>query len=341
MPYGGNDWLSLTPEQAIESDLPICDPHHHLWDKRFERIPYQRYLLEELLLDVNSGHNVKSTVFIEAESMIRAKGPEHLKPVGEVEFVQGVAASSESGLYGETQVAAGIVGSANLHLGDKVRPALEALQQASPNRFKGIRHRVTWDPHGNLPGVSSNNEKGQLLNDNFRKGARILANMNLTLEGWLFFHQLPELADFAKSVPNLTIILNHIGGLIRIGPYLNNQEVITTWKKGISQVAKYPNVMIKLGGMGMEMQGFNWHDRVVPIGSEELAKEMAPYLQYCIEQFGPDRCMFESNFPVDKISYSYTVMYNAFKKFSKSYSDSERASMFHDNAVKIYALKEF
>ena len=338
MPYGGNDWLSLTPEKAIEPDLPICDPHHHLWDKRYERIPYQRYLIEDLLSDINSGHNIKSTVFIEAESMLRADGPDELKPVGEVEFVQGIAASSASGIYGNTKIAAGIVGSANLNLGDKVKPVLEKLQQASPNRFRGIRHRVTWDPHGDLPGVSSNNEKEQLLSDNFRIGAHALADMNMSLEGWMFFHQLPELADFAKSVPNLTIVLNHIGGLIGIGPYSNNVEVLQTWKKGISLVAACPNVVIKLGGMGMEMQGFDWHSRRTPINSDDLASQMAPYIEYCIEQFGPSRCLFESNFPVDKVSYSYVVMYNAFKKLSKSYSISERASMFHDNATEIYRL---
>ena len=338
MPYGGNDWLSLTPEDAIEPDLPICDPHHHLWDKRFERIPYQRYLIEELLSDTASGHNIKSTVFIEAESMLRAHGPNELKPVGEVEFVQGVAASSASGIYGETQIAAAIVGSANLHLGSRVRPVLETLQQASPNRFRGIRHRVTWDPHGDLPGVSSNNEKEQLLSKSFRTGAHVLADMELSLEGWMFFHQLPELADFAKSVPNLTIVLNHIGGLIGIGPYSKQEEVLPLWKKGISLVAECSNVVIKLGGMGMEMQGFGWHSRRTPINSDDLASEMAPYIEYCIEKFGPDRCMFESNFPVDKVSYSYAVMYNAFKKLSRQYSNSERAALFHDNAVGVYRI---
>ena len=338
MPYGGNDWLSLTPEMAVEPDLPICDPHHHLWDKRYERIPYQRYLIEDLLSDINSGHNIKSTVFIEAESMLRTDGPDELKPVGEVEFVQGIAAASASGIYGTAKIAAGIVGSANLNLGDKVKPVLEKLQQASPNRFRGIRHRVTWDPHGDLPGVSSKNEKEQLLSDNFRIGARILADMNLSLEGWMFFHQLPELADFAKSVPKLTIVLNHIGGLIGIGPYSNLEDVIPIWKKGISLVAACPNIVIKLGGMGMEMQGFGWHSRRTPISSDDLASQMAPYIEYCIEQFGPNRCMFESNFPVDKVSYSYVVMYNAFKKLSRSYSHSERAAMFHDNATETYRI---
>jgi predicted TIM-barrel fold metal-dependent hydrolase len=162
--------------------------------------------------------------------------------------------------------------------------------------------------------------------------------MNLSLEGWMFFHQLPELADFAKSVPKLTIVLNHIGGLIGIGPYSNLEDVIPIWKKGISLVAACPNIVIKLGGMGMEMQGFGWHSRRTPISSDDLASQMAPYIEYCIEQFGPNRCMFESNFPVDKVSYSYVVMYNAFKKLSRSYSNSERAAMFHDNAAEIYRI---
>ena len=215
MPFGGNDWLALTEEPTLEPELPICDPHHHFWDYRLERIPYQRYLLHELADDINSGHNVRSTVFIEARSMYRADGPDEMRSVGEVEFVQGLAAASASGLYGPGRAAAAIVGHANLNLGDAVAPVLEALQAASPNRFRGIRHSVTWDPHPEIENTSAHNRQGQLSSDNFRAGARVLARMGFSLEGWLFFPQLTELADFAKAVPELTIILNHIGGLLR------------------------------------------------------------------------------------------------------------------------------
>ena len=337
MPFGGNDWHALTQEPSLEPDLPICDPHHHFWDFRAARIPYQRYLLHELAADITSGHNVRSTVFVEARSMYRADGPEEMRPVGEVEFVQGLAAASANGLYGPGRAAATIIGHANLNLGDQVEPVLQALQAASPNRFRGIRHSVTWDAE--VANTAAHNAQGQLGADNFRAGARLLAKMGLSLEGWLYFRQLTELADFAKAVPDLTIILNHVGGLIREGIYANrDDEILPIWRSGIAAVAACPNVVIKLGGMGMPANGFDWHTRTQPIGSEELAESMAPFMNYCIEQFGPERCMFESNFPVDKVSFSYNIMYNAFKRLSKDYSATERAAMFHDTAARVYKI---
>ena len=337
MPFGGDDWLALNPEPTLEPEIPICDPHHHFWDYRTQRIPYQRYLLHELAADINSGHNVRSTVFVEARSMYRTAGPEEMRPVGEVEFVQGLAAGSASGLYGPGRAAAAIVGHADLKLGDRVEPVLDALQAASPNRFRGIRHSVTSDPH---PEIESREPQGLLATDNFRAGARVLARKGMSLEGWLYFPQLPELADFAKAVPDLTIILNHIGGLMRTGPYGNRgDELMATWRSGIAAVAACPNVNIKLGGVGMPRTGFDWHDREQPVGSEELAESMAPLMNYCIEQFGPSRSMFESNFPVDKVAYSYNVMYNAFKRLSKGYSAAERAAMFHDTAARVYRVE--
>ena len=340
MQFRGNDWLALTQEPALEPELPICDPHHHFWDMRGERAPYRRYLMHELADDVSSGHNVRSTVFVEARAMYRSSGPEEMRPVGEVEFVQGLAAASESGLYGPTRAAASIVGNANLTLGDRVEPVLEALQAASPNRFRGIRHSLTWDPHPEFNDASRPNMEGLLSREDFRAGARVLARMSMSFEAWLYFPQLPELADFAKAVPDLSIILNHIGGLMRVGPYGNNDdEVLATWRSGIAAVAECPNVNVKLGGIGMPRTGFDWHERDVPIGSEELAESMAPFMNYCIEQFGPDRGMFESNFPVDKVAYSYNVMYNAFKRLSKDYTGSERAAMFHDTAARVYRVE--
>ncbi len=339
MPYGGPDWLALTQEPTLEPDIPLCDPHHHFWDFRAASIPYQRYLLHELADDINSGHNVRSTVFVEARAMYRAQGPEEMRPVGEVEFVQGLAAASASGLYGPGRAAAAIVGHANLNLGDAVEPVLEALRAASPNRFRGIRHSVSWDPDPEVENTAAHQIEGQLGSDNFRAGARVLARMGLSLEGWLYFHQLPELADFARAVPDLTIVLNHLGGLMRTGPYAGrDDEVMAVWRRGIEAVAQCPNMNIKLGGMGMPRFGFDWHTREKPVGSEELAGSMAPYMTYCIEKFGPQRCMFESNFPVDKVSFSYNVMYNAFKRLSREYSPSERAAMLHDNAVRVYRI---
>ena len=336
MPFGGKDWLALTQEPALEPEILICDSHHHFWDFRNERVPYQRYLLHELAKDINSGHNVRSTVFVEARSMYRPDGPEEMRPVGEVEFVQGLAAASASGLYGPARAAAAIIGHANLNLGEGVERVLEELRAASPNRFRGIRHSVGWDPH---PEVDNRGSERQLANDNFRTGARVLARMGLVLENTVFFPQLPELAEFARALPDLTIISNHIGGLMRVGPYADrDDEVLATWRSGIAAVAQCPNVIIKLGGVGQPRYGFDWHTREVPIGSEELAESLAPLMTYCIDQFGPDRSMFESNFPPDKVSYSYNVMYNAFKRLSKGYSAAERAAMFHDNAARVYRI---
>jgi predicted TIM-barrel fold metal-dependent hydrolase len=336
MPYGGNDWLALTQEPTLEPELPICDPHHHFWDFRTERLPYQRYLLHELVADIQSGHNVHSTVFIEARAMYRTDGPEELRPVGEVEFVQGLAAASASGLYGPCRAPAAIIGHANLTLGERVAAVLEALQAASPNRFRGIRHNVMWDPH---PAVDSRAQSGTLASPAFRAGARVLALQGLSFDTFLYFPQLPELAAFAAAVPDLPIILNHIGGLLRIGPYANRDaEVLAAWRHGIAAVAKAPNVFLKLGGVGMPWTGFDWHTRSTPIGSAELAQAIAPLLTYCIEQFGPDRCMFESNFPVDKVSFSHHILFNAFKRFSQGYSAAERAALFHDTAVRAYRI---
>ena len=189
MAYGGNDWLALTEELTLEPEMPICDAHHHFWDFRRERVPYHRYLLHELMADVNSGHNVRSTVFIEARSMYRPGGPEELRPVGEVEFVQGLAAASASGIYGPARAAAAIIGHANLTLGDDVERVLDALQEASPNRFRGIRHSVGWDPH---PEIENRGFEHQLADQQFLAGARVLARKGLVYENTAFFPSLPR-----------------------------------------------------------------------------------------------------------------------------------------------------
>ena len=336
MPFGGNDWLALTQEPTLEPELPICDPHHHFWDARSERIPYQRYLIHELAADINSGHNVRSTAFIEARSMYRPDGPEHLRSVGEVEFVQGLAAASASGLYGPGRGAAAIIGAANLDLGAEVEPVLDALQAASPNRFRGVRAAAGNDPH---PEIDSRAAPGRLADAGFRAGAQILSRRGLVLDLTAYFHQSGEVADFARSVPDLPIIFNHIGGLLRVGPYANrDEEVLAQWRSGIDTLAACPNIYMKLGGVGQPRYGFDWYEWDRPIGSEALAEALAPLLNYCIEKLGPERCMFESNFPVDKVSYSYNVLFNAFKRLSSGYSATERAALFHDTAVGVYGI---
>jgi len=339
MPYGGLDWLAQTPEAPLEPELPIIDPHHHFWDRRTPRIPYAKYELAEILGDIGEGHNVVGTVFIEARSMYRPDLPAELRGVGEVQYVNGIAAASASGLYGPSRVAAGIVGRADLGLGADVGRVLEALQAAAPERFRGIRHSTARDPHPEIDNPVEPHLLGQMGSEAFREGARVLARMGLSYDAWLFHHQLHEAVDFARAVPELPIVLNHIGGLLRVGPYASRlDEVHATWRQGIADLATCPNVVVKLGGLGMPRFGFGFDLREVPIGSEELAKTMEPWLAYVIEQFGPERCMFESNFPVDKVSFGYGVMWNAFKRLSAGHTPAERASMFHDTAARFYRL---
>lgn len=340
MPYGGNNWLEITKEEIIEPSLPICDPHHHYWDLRVERTPYGRYLLHELLDDIND-HNITSTVFIEARAMYSADLEKNYKPVGEVEFVEGLSAASASGIYGKSRASASIIGHANLNLGNKVEPVLESLLEASPKRFKGIRHIVACDDDKEVDSIPVYNLEEQMNTKNFIDGAKVLSKMGLSFDSWMYFHQLPQLLNLAKEVPDLPIVIDHIGGVLLVGEYANKkEEVLKIWEKNISDLAEYPNVEIKLGGLGMPITGHDWHLRKNPVGSEELANQMKYYLDYCIEKFGPQRGMFESNFPVDKVSFSYNVLYNAFKKYSKNYSKSERSAMFHDNAIRFYKVKE-
>ena len=337
MPVRHADWLAQAQEPTLEPNLPICDAHHHFWVHRPEPLAYQRYVLEDLEADINSGHNVRSTVFIEVSSEYRTEGPEELRPVGEVEFVQRLADESATGAFGSDRAAAAIIGRADLKLGERVRPVLEALQAASPNRFRGIRHSVGSDPS---PEVVNKEIPGALGTDSYRAGARVLSGMGFLLENSLYFPQLDDLADFANAIPELTIILNHIGGLLRVGNFANrDEEVLAGWRRGVGTVAKCPNIVMKLGGVGQARYGFDWSNREVPVGSEELAESLAPLMNYCIEQFGPDRCMFESNFPVDKVSYSYNVLFNAFKRLSQGYSPSDRTAMFHDTAARVYSIE--
>lgn len=327
-------WLRLTAEDPFEPALPICDPHHHLWDR-----PDDRYLLDELLQDIQSGHNIVSTVFIECHSMYRQDGPEEMKPVGETEFVQGVTVQRARGQYGPTRVVAGIVGHADLTLGAAVAPVLEAHLAASPDRFQGIRHICVWDASPAIPITAPVRRPGVMLDTTFRAGFACLQKYGLSFEAWLYFPQLPELASLARAFPEVPIILNHIGGVLGIGPYAGRRdEIFQTWKRGMVEVAACPNVVVKLGGLGMPRSGFGWETQIAPPTSAELAEPTAPYYLTCIETFGPSRCMFESNFPVDKASYSYGVVWNSFKRMTQGFSAPERAALFHDTAARVYRL---
>ncbi|MBU2648065.1 amidohydrolase family protein [bacterium] len=328
-------WLAQVQEPILEPELPICDAHHHLWD-----YPGGRYLLYEILNDINSGHNIRSTVFMECGSMYRADGPAAMKPVGETEFVQGIAAMSASGQYGESRVAAGIIGYADLQLGAEVAAVLEAHMAASPNRFRGIRHASGWDADKHVRNSHTNPPRGLLLDPTFQKGFAQLERFNLTFDAWLYHPQISELTQLARKFPNTTIILDHFGGPLGIGPYQGKrQEIFPEWKKAIRELAACPNVMAKLGGLAMAVNGFDWHKRETPPTSVELAEAQKPYHLHCLDLFGIERCLFESNFPVDRVSCSYAVLWNACKRIAATCSADEKRALFHDNAVRVYRLQ--
>jgi len=326
-------WLAQVNEAVLEPGLPICDPHHHLWDH-----PTSRYLLDELLLDTGSGHNVTSTVFVECASMYRADGPESMKCVGETEFVNGVAAMTASGRYGPIRAAAGIVSLADLTLGARVGEVLDA-HMAVGRRFKGIRHAVGWDAADAIRNSHTNPTEGLLLDAKFREGFRELGRRGLSFDAWLYHPQIPQLTDLARTFPDTTIILDHFGGPLGVGPYEGRRaEVFAQWKRSISELATCPNVVAKLGGIAMPINGFGFHKRERPATSDELVAAAGDYYRHTIDCFGPQRCMFESNFPVDKASCSYRTLWNAFKKITSGAKAAEKAALFHDTAARVYRL---
>jgi pimeloyl-ACP methyl ester carboxylesterase/predicted TIM-barrel fold metal-dependent hydrolase len=328
------EWLSRWREEILEPDLPIVDPHHHLWDR-----PGWRYLLDELLADLNSGHRVAATVFVQCRAMHRAAGPEALRPVGETEFVNGVAAMSASGIYGPTRVCAGIVGHADLRLGDRVQEVLEAHLRAGAGRFRGIRHIVAWDADPVTLNPNNPAPPGLLADRVFRAGFARLAPLSLSFDAWLFHPQIPELTDLARAFPDTAIVLNHVGGPLGIGRYAGRRdEVFAAWRAAIRDLAGCPNVAVKVGGMGMRINGFGFEQAPEPPSSEALAGAWRPYVETCLEAFGPSRCMFESNFPVDKGSYPYAAYWNACKRLTSSASAGEKADLFRDTAARFYRL---
>lgn len=328
------DWLEQVVEEPLDPELPICDPHHHLWGH-----PENRYLLDDLLADIG-GHNVVSTVFVECMSEYKKSEPEALQPVGETEFVESIAIDSLSRKGNDTaQVCAGIVSYANLLLGEEVANVLAAHQQASPTRLRGIRHACGWDPSPEIRNSHTNPPGGLYLIPRFREGLRCLEKLGLTFDAWLYFTQIPELTALARAVPGVTIIMDHVGGPLGIGPYAGKRdEVFQQWKKAVTELAECPNVVVKLGGLQMPICGFRWHKRKAPPTSKELATATKPFYDHCIEAFGVQRCMFESNFPVDKASCSYTVLWNAFKRFAAEFTVNEKALLFHDNAARVYRI---
>jgi predicted TIM-barrel fold metal-dependent hydrolase len=329
-------WLAKRPpEPILEPDLPIVDTHHHLWERGGHR-----YFLHEFLADAQTGHNLVASVFEECEAMYRATGPVEMRPVGQTEFVAGIAAMSDSGRYGPARVAAGIVGFADLTLGDKVEPVLEANMRASGGRFRGVRHSAAWDASDIIGNSRTAGGPHLLQQARFRTGFARLTALGLSLDAWVFHPQLADVVDLARAFPNSNIISVHCGGPLGYGPYEGKRdEVFKTWKASITELATCPNVSMKLGGMMMRLAAYDYRTAPAPPTSEELAALWRPYIETCIEAFGAARCMFESNFPVDKMGIGWAALWNAFKRITSGASADEKRALFAGTARRVYRLE--
>lgn len=325
-------WIAKNVEAAIDPQQKIVDPHHHLWDP-----PSGRYLFQEFLDDIDTGHNITSTIFAPCHTMYRATGPEEMKPIGETEFVVGVGAMSDSGNYGKTRVCHGVIGALNLLDGDRNGHVLDAHLRVAGSRFKGIRGRTAWHESDQIR--SSDTPPGVMLDSRSQNAIRLIAQRGLSLDIWAFQTQFDDIAEVCHRFPDLVVVINHCGGPLAIGPYVGaRQEMFAKWTAGIKQLGSFANAHMKIGGLGMRYPGFDFHKRELPPSSDELAAAWKPYVETCIEAFGPTRCMLESNFPVDKAMFSYANMWNAFKKLTSGYSPSHRDSLFHKTAEHVYRL---
>ena len=343
------------PEAILEPDLPIVDPHHHLWDRPTEilrNLPPSdhgfmdiirntpRYLVDELLKDLKSGHNIRGTIYMECGAMYRADGPDALKCVGETEFVNGVAAMTASGIYGDLRACAGIVGHVDLRIGDAAEDVLRSHIAAGHGRFRGIRHSASFDADpGVLGPLAGRNTAGLYLDAEFRKGFKHLHKLGLSFDAWLLEPQLPDLIDLARAFPDTTIVCDHVGTPLGIAAYEGRREErFGIWRDNIRELAKCPNVHVKLGGLPMPFAG--WRRRMAePLPTSEiLAAQWKPYIDTCIEAFGPARGMFESNFPVDRFGADYVSLWNAFKRLAAKCSASEKTALFSGTAAKVYRV---
>jgi predicted TIM-barrel fold metal-dependent hydrolase len=328
------DWLARRTEEILEADLPIVDPHHHLWVR-----PNYNYLFPDLLADIGSGHKIHATMFEQAGSMYRADGPEELKSLGETQFVCGVAAMSASGKFGPTRCIAGMVGYVDLRLGSRAKGLLERHIAISDGRIRGVRNSSTWSDDPALKPFASAAPQGLLLDKSFREGFAALVGLDLTFDALMFQTHMSDVIDLARAFPQARIVLNHVGGPVAVGPYAGKRdEAFKVWRDSIKQIASFPNTYVKLGGLGMKMPGFDFADKPEPPSSQDLASAWRPYIETCIAAFGPQRAMFESNFPVDKGSCSYQVLWNAFKRIAAGYSADEKTALFSGAAKKAYRL---
>ena len=339
-PSNQREWLDQVTEKIVDQDLEIIDPHHHLWPgpPGTDGVSAEnRYLLEDLWNDTQSGHNVVKTVFVECGQGYYESGSEAMKPVGETKFVVGVAEEAKQDVS-KAQIE-GIVGHADMMLGESAREVLEAHLEEGKERFKGIRHGASWDESDEIRNSHSNPIQSIYLDEEFQKGIEQLDALNFTLDAWNYHKQIKELTELAKCFPNLKIVQNHFGGPLGIGPYAGRREdVFSVWQESIAELAERDNVFIKIGGLAMPINGWGWHKRELPANSDEFIESHGRYYLHAIKCFGVERCMFESNFPVDKRSISYPVLWNGFKKIVEDFSTEEKEYLFYKTAAEFYSL---
>ena len=330
---GSEEWLASVVEDVVDPERPIIDPHHHLW-----KTPsmWGTYELADLWADTSSGHNVEKTVFVDCHSEYRTKGPSHLKPVGETEYVAEVA--TESRRDANRATIAGIVGHANMTLGSAVEEVLVAHEQAGKGLFRGIRHAGPSDDTGTLTNAGGR-WPCPYDREDFREGVKTLGRMGYSYDTWHFFHQNQDFLALARAVPETTMILDHFGTPLGVGAYAGRKdEIFEQWKEDIAEIAECANVHAKLGGLAMPDNGFGWDKNDNPPSSDEFQEAQHPYYLHAIECFGPDRCMFESNFPVDRLSVSYQVLWNGLKKIVADFSEDEKHALFYGTAARIYRV---
>ncbi|HDR8941884.1 amidohydrolase family protein [Burkholderia vietnamiensis] len=328
------EWLALRDEPVLEPALAIVDAHHHLWDRQSGR-----YLADEFGADVHGGHRVVSTVYVQCRSMLRASGPDAFKPVGEVEFANGIAAMFESGAYGPARCCEAIVGGAELSLGAQLDAVLDTMLQVSGGRLRGIRNPLAWHASPDVRSSPVTPPRDRMSDPAFRQGVTTLARYRLSLDAWVYHTQLDELYDLARACEDVVVVIDHFGGPIGVGPHAGRRaEVHARWKRHLARLAALPNTRMKLGGAGMTVFGYEFAARELPPSSQELAAAWQPYFDTCVELFGVDRCMLESNFPVDKGMFSYRVLWNAFKRLASAMSADERAALFSRTAASTYRI---
>lgn len=323
-------WLSQVQEETLEPDLPICDAHHHLW--RGAGATGSPYLLADLHRDTGSGHNVVQTVFLECHAEYRTDGPEHLRCVGETAFVADIAAASAG--TGGAEITA-IMAAGDVALGDRVAEVLAAHEAVAGGRLRGIRYSTAQDAHPPL----AMRESAPMSDRAYLEGVRKVGALGYTYDAMVYHPQLPELVKVAQACPETPIVINHLGCVLGTGPYKNRRdEILDFWREQMTALADCPNTWLKVGGIGMPMMGFRWDKQARPPTSEELAAPWTDPIRFVIDAFGPDRCMFESNYPVDGRGAGYHVLWNAYKRIAAPYTADEKRDLFHNTAARAYRL---